>query len=174
MLLPAVAGVIPSITVAWERLSYWLHTRTDEAEDYQTQRDAICRHIDVLNALGETAVVQRPPNASEAFREPSRARRPTLAEPVNSEVQVNLMLPVWASTIIRTKTYSKPEFHFRPQKLILKKRTTRAVYLFAFCGFLVAPANRMDRSGCSSLTRPARKSRSRSLAHRSLRGVPRS
>jgi hypothetical protein len=67
MLLPAVAGVVPSVAVAWERLSYWLHTRTGEAEDYQTQRDAICRHIDVLNALGETAVVQPPPNASEAF-----------------------------------------------------------------------------------------------------------
>lgn len=58
MLLPTVADVLPSVRVAWERLSYWLHTRTGEAEDYQTQRDAICRHIEVLNALGEAATVQ--------------------------------------------------------------------------------------------------------------------
>jgi len=58
MLLPTVADVLPSVRVAWEGLSYWLHTRTGEAEDYQTQREAICRHIEVLNALGETATVQ--------------------------------------------------------------------------------------------------------------------
>ena len=64
MLSPAVAGMLPSVTVAWERLSYWLHTRTGEAEDYQTQRDAICKHIEVLEILGDKAAVQSPTNES--------------------------------------------------------------------------------------------------------------
>jgi hypothetical protein len=34
---------LPSVSVAWEKLSHWLHTRTGEAEDYEPQRDAICK-----------------------------------------------------------------------------------------------------------------------------------
>jgi hypothetical protein len=58
MLSPAVVGVLPLVTVAWERLSYWPHTRTGEAKDYQTQRDAICKHFEVLEILGDKATQQ--------------------------------------------------------------------------------------------------------------------
>lgn len=57
---PALASTLPSVSVAWERLSYWLHTRTGEAENYQVQRNAICKHIEVLEILGEKPTAQNP------------------------------------------------------------------------------------------------------------------
>jgi hypothetical protein len=61
-LAAGLAGGLPSVSVVWERLSHWLHTRTGEAEDYQPQRDAICKHIEVLEILGEKATAQNPIN----------------------------------------------------------------------------------------------------------------
>lgn len=46
-----LGGVLPSLTLAWERLSECLHTRTGEVEEYQRQRDAICKHFQALDLL---------------------------------------------------------------------------------------------------------------------------
>jgi hypothetical protein len=46
-----LGGVLPSLTLAWERLSECLHTRTGEVEEYQRQRDAICKHFRALDLL---------------------------------------------------------------------------------------------------------------------------
>jgi hypothetical protein len=54
--------MLPSLTTAWERLSYWLHTRTGEVVDYQTQRNSICKHIEALRVLGDSAVAQSSAN----------------------------------------------------------------------------------------------------------------
>jgi len=61
-LLPAVTAMLPSLTTTWERLSYWLHTRTGEVVDYQTQRNSICKHIEALRVLGDSAVAQSSAN----------------------------------------------------------------------------------------------------------------
>jgi hypothetical protein len=45
-------SVLPSLNTSWERLSHWLHTRTGEDEDFQKQRDAICKHIELLALVG--------------------------------------------------------------------------------------------------------------------------
>lgn len=50
-LSPELRGTLPSLTVAWEKLSVWLHTRTGEASDYQEQREAVLKHIHALELL---------------------------------------------------------------------------------------------------------------------------
>ena len=59
VLEPGIKGVLPSIITAWEKLSAWLHTRTGEAEDYQKQRDGICKHIEIIVSLGDAAFTKR-------------------------------------------------------------------------------------------------------------------
>ena len=48
-----MASVLPSLGVAYEKLSKWLHSRTGEPDDYRAQKGAICKHIEVLSALSE-------------------------------------------------------------------------------------------------------------------------
>jgi hypothetical protein len=56
-----IKSVLPSLTSALEKLSAWLHARTGEAEDYQRQRDDICKHIKVIGDLGDAAFIKPPP-----------------------------------------------------------------------------------------------------------------
>lgn len=60
-LSPGAGNMLPSLTVSWEKLSHWLHTRTGDADDYQVQRDAICKHIEALEVLGDSAAMQNHP-----------------------------------------------------------------------------------------------------------------
>jgi hypothetical protein len=46
-----LGSVLPSVTVAYERLSESLHSRTGGAEDYKAHREAICKHIEALALL---------------------------------------------------------------------------------------------------------------------------
>lgn len=55
-ILPEVSSMLPSLTTAWDNLSRWLHTRTGEPSDYQNCRDEICKHIELVAALGEKAL----------------------------------------------------------------------------------------------------------------------
>jgi hypothetical protein len=54
-----LGGVLPSLSLAWERLSECLHTRTGEVEEYQRQRDAICRHFQALDLLSPRSTLPR-------------------------------------------------------------------------------------------------------------------
>lgn len=65
ILEPGIKGILPSITTAWEKLSGWLHTRTGEPEDYRKQRDCICKHIELVVALGEPAIVKTAARVAE-------------------------------------------------------------------------------------------------------------
>jgi hypothetical protein len=67
-----IKGMLPSLATACEKLSVWLHTRTGEAEDYQKQRDAICKHIEVIAALGPEAFVKRRSRRTGPRRPPRR------------------------------------------------------------------------------------------------------
>lgn len=71
-LLPAVTAVLPSLTTAWERL--WLHTRTGEVVDCETQRNSICKHVEVLRTLGDSASARSSTDANESYHEESAAR----------------------------------------------------------------------------------------------------
>jgi hypothetical protein len=51
-------AMLPSLTVTWEKLSEWLHTRTGEVPDYQKERTSICKHIEGLRVLGDTALAE--------------------------------------------------------------------------------------------------------------------
>lgn len=55
ILQPGIKGMLPSLGSAWEKLSQLLHTRTGEQEDYQKQSDDICKHLQVIDALGAQA-----------------------------------------------------------------------------------------------------------------------
>jgi hypothetical protein len=61
LLHEGIKSRLPSLTTAWERLSVWLHTRAGEPDDYATQRDAICKHIEIIAALGDSAFVNGKP-----------------------------------------------------------------------------------------------------------------
>ena len=56
LLEPGIKGLLPSVSTAWENLSEYLHTRTGEAKDYQNLRDDICKHIEIVAALGSKAL----------------------------------------------------------------------------------------------------------------------
>lgn len=55
-----VGSVLPSLATAWERLSQCLHTRSGDADVYRAQRDAVCKHFQVLSLLSPLPVA---PNA---------------------------------------------------------------------------------------------------------------
>ena len=52
LLEPGIKGLLPSVSTAWENLSEYLHTRTGDTKDYQKQRGDICKHIEIVAALG--------------------------------------------------------------------------------------------------------------------------
>ena len=50
-LSPELKSIFPPIKTSWERLSTWLHTRSGEADNFNKQRDAICKHIGLLATI---------------------------------------------------------------------------------------------------------------------------
>jgi hypothetical protein len=54
-------STLPSLGTAWEKLSKWMHTRTGLVDDYTPQRDAVCKHIEVVQIIGEDALTASVP-----------------------------------------------------------------------------------------------------------------
>lgn len=51
-LSPEISGKLPSLAVAFGKLSQWLHNRKGTADDYKSQRDSVCKHIEAITVLG--------------------------------------------------------------------------------------------------------------------------